>query len=88
MANDYTKEEIQEMKETFYFFDKEGDGLVPETKVGTMMRLLGVNLRESEINKLMSEVAVTPDKRINFFSFLKMMNMMKMEDCGKREIIG
>ena len=88
MANDYTEEEIQDMKETFYFFDKEGNGLVPETKTGTIMRLLGVNLRENEIQKLMSEVNVTKDGKINFIAFLKMMNMLRMEECRNREIKG
>ena len=88
MAKDYTEEEIQDMKETFYFFDKEGNGLVPEIKVGTIMRLLGVNLRENEIQKLMLEVNVTNDRKINFIAFLKMMNMLRMEDSGNREIQG
>ena len=88
MAKDYTEVEIQDMKETFYFFDKEGNGLVPEIKVGTIMRLLGVNLRENEIQKLMLEVNVTNDRKINFIAFLKMMNMLRMEDSGNREIQG
>ena len=88
MAKDYTEEEIQDMKETFYFFDKEGNGLVPEIKVGTIMRLLGVNLRENEIQKLMLEVNVTNDRKINFIAFLKMMNMLRMEESGSREIQG
>ena len=88
MAKDYTEEEIKDMKETFYFFDKEGKGLVPETKVGTIMRLLSVNLRENEIQKLMLEVNVTNDRKINFIAFLKMMNMLRMEESGTREIQG
>ena len=88
MAKDYTAEEIKDMKETFYFFDKVGKGLVPETKVGTIMRLLGVNLRENEIQKLMLEVNVTNDRKINFIAFLKMMNMLRMEESGTREIQG
>jgi Ca2+-binding EF-hand superfamily protein len=88
MAKDYTEAEIKDMKETFYFFDKEGKGLVPEIKVGTIMRLLGVNLKENEIQKLMLEVIVTNDRKINFIAFLKMMNMLRMEESGNREIQG
>ena len=88
MAKDYTAEEIQEIKETFYFFDKEGLGLVPEVKVGTIMRLLGVNLRENEIKKLMAEVNITNDRKINYIAFLKIMNMLRLEESGNREITG
>ena len=45
-------EEIKDMKETFYFFDKDGNGLIPEAKVGTVMRVLGFNLRDAEIQNL------------------------------------
>ena len=88
MANDYTEEEIKDMKETFHFFDKEGKGFVPEAKIGTIMRLLGVNLRDNEIQKLLIEVNVTKDGKINFMAFFKMMNMLRMEDTGHREIQG
>ena len=88
MAKDYTEEEIKEIKETFYFFDKEGNGLVPETKIGTMMRLLGVNLRDNEIQKLMTDVNVTHDRKIDYIAFLKIMNMLRWQDSGNREITG
>ena len=88
MAKDYTEEEIKEIKETFYFFDKEGNGLVPETKIGTMMRLLGVNLRDNEIQKLMTDVNVTPDRKIDYIAFLKIMNMLRWQDSGNREVTG
>ena len=88
MAKDYTEEEIKEIKETFYFFDKEGNGLVPETKIGTMMRLLGVNLRDNEIQKLMTDVNVTQDRKIDYIAFLKIMNMLRWQDSGNREITG
>ena len=88
MAKDYTEEEIKEIKETFYFFDKEGNGLVPETKIGTMMRLLGVNLRDNEIQKLMTDVNVTQDRKIDYIAFLKIMNMLRWQDSGNREVTG
>ena len=88
MAKDYTEEEIKEIKETFYFFDKEGNGLVPESKIGTMMRLLGVNLRDNEIQKLMTDVNVTQDRKIDYIAFLKIMNLLRWQDSGNREITG
>ena len=88
MAIDYTEEEVKDMKETFYFFDKDGSGLIPKEKVGTVMRFLGYNLRDAEIQKLMLEVNATKDRKINFLSFFKMMNMMRMNDSGHREIKG
>ena len=88
MAADYTEEDIQDMKQTFLFFDKVGKGFVPTYKVGTVMRFLGHNLKENDIQNLLLEVSVTPDGKINFMAFLKMMNMMKMSDSRIGDMAG
>ena len=88
MAVDYTQDEISDMKETFYFFDKDGNGLIPAIKVGTVMRFLGHNLKDADIQNLLGEVNVTKDGKINFIAFLKIMNMMKMSDSRIGEIAG
>lgn len=36
-----TKEEIEELKECFQMFDKDGDGTISTKELGTVMRSLG-----------------------------------------------
>ena len=88
MAVDYTEEDIQDMKQTFLFFDKVGKGFVPTFKVGTAMRFLGHNVKENDIQNLLLEVNVTPDGKINFMAFMRMMNLMKMNDSRIGDVAG
>lgn len=40
---DLTPEQIEEFKEAFYLFDKDGDGNITALELGIVMRTLGQN---------------------------------------------
>ena len=39
-ATKLTEKQISEYKESFIFFDKDGDGLIQTSELGTVMRLV------------------------------------------------
>ena len=45
-----------EMKEAFQLFDKDGDGTISTTELGTAMRALGQNPTEKELTEMIAEV--------------------------------
>lgn len=47
---------ILEMKEAFCLFDKDGDGRITVTELGTVMRSLGQNPTESELQDMINDV--------------------------------
>ena len=49
MADELTEEEIEEFKEAFSLFDKDGDGSITTKELQTVMRSLGQNPTESEL---------------------------------------
>lgn len=51
----------REFKEVFELFDDDGSGKIKITELNTIMRSLGQNPTESELQDLMSEVALTED---------------------------
>ncbi|XP_077993566.1 myosin-2 essential light chain-like isoform X2 [Glandiceps talaboti] len=57
------------MRDTFYIFDKKGDGRIEAPAVGDVIRALGYNPLQSDIKKLVDSFGGR-DKRISFEEFL------------------
>ena len=47
---------LTEFKEAFSLFDKDGDGTVSSSELGTVLRSLGQNPTEEELEQLVNEV--------------------------------
>ncbi len=47
---------FSEFKEAFLLFDKNGDGNITTKELGSVMRSLGMNPTESELNDMVMEV--------------------------------
>ena len=82
MADQLTEEQIAEFKEAFSLFDKDGDGTITTKELGTVMRSLGQNPTEAELQDMVNEV--DGNGTIDFPEFLTMM-ARKMKDTDSEE---
>ncbi len=48
-------EQVSEFKEAFALFDKDGDGTITTRELGTVMRSLGQNPTEAELQDMINE---------------------------------
>ena len=79
--NQLTEEQIFEFKDTFRLFDKDGDGNITLAELGAVMKSLGQNPSETEIQDMMNEVDSDGNGMIDFPEFLTMMaRKMKTTD--------
>uniref|UniRef100_A0A0R3Q3G5 Calmodulin n=1 Tax=Brugia timori TaxID=42155 RepID=A0A0R3Q3G5_9BILA len=62
-----------EFKEAFSLFDKDGDGTITTKELGTVMRSLGQNPTEAELQDMINEVDADGNGTIDFPEFLTMM---------------
>ena len=51
-----TDEQVEEYKEAFSLFDKNGDGYISSKELGIVMRSLGQNPSEAELQDMINEV--------------------------------
>ncbi|KAG8853815.1 hypothetical protein FRB96_007955 [Tulasnella sp. 330] len=79
-------EQISEFKEAFSLFDKDGDGTITTRELGTVMRSLGQNPTEAELQDMINEVDADGNGTIDFPEFLTMM-ARKMKDTDSEEEI-
>merc|ERR1711998_672829 len=67
-------------------FDKDGDGTIDAKELGIVMRSLGQNPTEAELNDMINEGDGDGNGNIEFNEFLKMM-AAKMKDTDSEEEI-
>jgi calmodulin len=86
MAESLTDEQVAEFKEAFALFDKNNDGEITSKELGTVMRSLGQNPSESELQDMINEVDTDNNGTIDFPEFLTMMARKMKETDSEEEI--
>ncbi|EDW34518.1 GL21536 [Drosophila persimilis] len=81
-----TEEQIAEFKEAFALFDKDGTGSITTRELGILMRSLGQNPTEAELQDLVNEVDIDGNGEIDFNEFCQMMNKQKRESDTEEEM--
>ena len=78
-AEQLTEEQIAEFKEAFSLFDKDGDGTITTKELGTVMRSLGQNPTEAELQDMINEVDADGNGSIEFNEFKTLMHKKIIE---------
>lgn len=87
MVDQLTDEQIAEFKEAFSLFDKDGDGNITTKELGTVMRSLGQNPTEAELQDMINEVDVDGNGTIDFPEFLSLMARKMKETDTEEELM-
>merc|ERR1712224_1143213 len=76
-----TEEQINEFKKALSLFDEDSDGTITTKELGTVMRSLGQNPTEAELQDMINEVDTNWNGTVEFPEFLTMMaSKMKARD--------
>uniref|UniRef100_H0VKV0 Calmodulin n=1 Tax=Cavia porcellus TaxID=10141 RepID=H0VKV0_CAVPO len=81
MADRLTEEQIAEFKEAFPLFDKDGDGTITTKELGTVLRSLGQNPTEAELQDMINEVDADGNGTIDFPEFLTRKEEVRKAFC-------
>ncbi|XP_055602120.1 calmodulin-A-like [Uranotaenia lowii] len=83
-AEKLTKEQIQELREAFSLFDRNADGTITARDLGMVLRSLGKNVSDAEVDELLKDVSTDVQGRIQFGDFLAMMTV-RLKDFNNEE---
>merc|ERR1719389_1239276 len=76
---DLSEEQLNEFKEAFALFDKDGDLTISSDELGTVMRSLGQKPTKREVEAMIREVDDNNDGTIDFDEFKVLMQMQMTE---------
>ena len=68
-----TIEQVEELKEAFRLFDKDGDGTISAEEFGAVMQVLGLTPTAEELEILLDSVDVDRNGVIDFAEFVEVM---------------
>lgn len=81
-----TEEQRQVFREAFQMFDKDNDGVITSTELGDLMRSLGQQVTETEVNDLLNEVDIDGNGTIELNEFIEMMRRPVPDDGSDEEL--
>lgn len=84
MAENLSEEKIAEFRAAFELFDRDRDGKITSKELGTVMKNLGQNPSETELEEMIKQVDLDGNGTIDFKEFLGLM-VRKMKDTDTEE---
>ena len=82
-----TAEQEAEFKEAFALFDKNGDGTITVFELGTVMKSLGQNPTDEELQDMINEVDVDGNGSLEFHEFCNLMSRQMKESSSEVELL-
>ncbi|XP_017079815.1 calmodulin-related protein 97A [Drosophila eugracilis] len=83
--SELTEEQIAEFKDAFVQFDKEGTGKIATRELGTLMRTLGQNPTEGELQDLIADIDSNGNGQLDFSGFCAIMAKQMRETDTEEE---
>ena len=87
MVDLLTEQQLEEFREVFNLFDKDGGGTISASELGTVMRTLGQNPSELEVETMIREVDKDGNGEIDFEEFCKLMVRQMEQNEPAEELV-
>ncbi|KAJ4762489.1 hypothetical protein LUZ62_072864 [Rhynchospora pubera] len=81
-----THEQIADHREAFSLFDKDNDGFITKQELATVIRQLGQNPSDEDVQEMISEVDTDGNGTVDFSEFLSLMEKKLKETDSEDEL--
>ncbi|KAI6184532.1 Calmodulin [Aphelenchoides bicaudatus] len=85
-TEEFSREQIEEFREAFELFDKNGDGRVTSEELGIVMRSLGHEPSDQELHDIINEIDIDGNGSIELDEFVSMMSRRVNASETEREL--
>lgn len=82
-----SKEQIQEYQDAFYLFDRDNNGYITTKELGSIMRTLGFNPNEEDLQQMIFTVDYDGDGMLNLEEYIQLMEEQKTPEEKEDSII-
>lgn len=82
-----SEEQIQEYKDAFYMFDRDNNGYITTNELNSIMRTLGFNPTEDDLQQMIFTVDYDGDGRLNMEEYIQLMEQQKKPEEKEEDII-
>ena len=86
MASVALEEKETEYREAFAMFDKNGDGTITITELGSVMKSLGNNPTDTELQDMINEVDADGNGKLEFLEFCNLMDRQTKDISQEDEL--
>lgn len=86
MSEQLTEEQITEIRDTFNLFDKDKDGAISIKEMAMIMKSLGQNPTEMELQEIISDMDTNGNGVLEFEEFSRLMSKKVKESSSEEEL--
>jgi len=75
-SDNFNAEQVQEYEEAFLLYDKDGSGYITTKELKSLLRCLGSNPTDFELQRIVNKVEVDGNGKVDFPQFISLMEQM------------
>lgn len=84
MASNFSPEQIEELREAFKIFDKDGGGTISIDEIKLILEQRGAKVTDNDLKLIMAAVDEDKSGEIDFDEFVKMMSVVGCAPLSSR----
>lgn len=82
-----SEEQIEEYRDVFYMFDRDNNGYITTKELNTIMKTLGFNPTEEDLQQMIFTVDYDGDGRLNLEEYIQLMEQQKKPEDTEDDIV-
>ena len=88
MANQLKKEEETELREIFKIYDNDGDGLINDSELGSILKTQDATFDKEQLSALVTEYGKTTPGKMSVEDFLELRRLQVKDRTSEEELMG